>query len=451
MIFKVLILLFLIMAQSYAADTTAYRFSRDVVYEGHSQQVLLAVPLDAAVYAGSKVDFSDLRVLNSDGVETPYRIQTISDSKTVIKRLPVRASKPVMEKAGEGGIVVFVDLEPDEIAIVNGLTVVTKQRDFEYQLNVQGSEDGQHWHTLADNAPIYDYSRFMTFGNRDIELSENNDRYFKITVENAVQTQAAQLMELTRSLQGGHELQHEEKIDIHRKPLHIEGIELWRTETETIPKAERRFEYPLSDVKISQDVEKKLTLIDIEAQFLPLTGLDIKVSTPNFSRKVEVQIPQQQGIETHMSTIGRATLEALHFKDLNREYTQIFFPEQRRLHYQVVIHNQDNPPLSIDQVSGIGPGYQLLFLPQAGQDYRLLYGADKAQLPRYETAPIQELLRKGYQTTKANLGPQNLASTDLERFDLAALLNSNAFLGAVISAMVLVLAWSLYRIGKRIN
>ena len=451
MIGKIISFGFLLFSHAYAGEPLAQRFSRDVVYQEQAQQVLLAVPLDTAVYAASATDFRDLRLIDSHDVETPYWLQKIGGSRAVIKRLAVRSAKPKLEKSGEDGIIVTVDLEKDESAHVDGLTVVTSQRDFEYALQVQGSEDGQNWRPLLQNGMIYDYSRFMNFGNRDIELPGNAYKHFKIIVAKAVQTQVAELLEMTRSLQQGQELQRDEKIDMRSKPLHIERIELWHNETETVAENERRFDYPIADFSVSRDADKQITQIDINAQLLPLNGFELKVATPNFSRFAEVQVPFKQGIETRIRTIGSGTLEALHFKDFVREQTALHFPEQRRQQYLIVIHDQDNPPLQVDGVSGIGLGYQLLFLPQPGQTYQLRYGAETAEMPHYDIAPIQELLRRGYQSLPASLGPETAIAAQQAGFDLAKLLDSDAFLVAVMIVMVMVLGWSLYRIGKRVG
>jgi hypothetical protein len=140
----------------------------------------------------------------------------------------------------------------------------------------------------------------------------------------------------------------------------------------------------------------------------------------------------------------------LHFQDINHEQSTVSFPEQRQPHYRIVIHDQDNPPLEIASVSGVGNGYQLLFLPQPGKSYQLHYGSDKAEPPRYDTAPIQELLRRGYQSTAAALGPEAALSVE-DMLDFSNWLNSKLFLGVAIGLMVLVLAWSLYRVSKRLG
>ncbi|MGY6276480.1 hypothetical protein [Methylomonas sp. MgM2] len=451
MIGKVIGFGILLFSEVQAEEPAAFRFSREIEFQTQAQSALMAVPLDSAVYAATAEDFRDVRLIDETNTEIPYWLQKIAGTKTVTKRLPVRSSKPWLEKQGEDGIVVTLELEPDEVANVDGMTVITPLRDFEYELQVFGSEDGRNWQPLVDKAMIYDYSRFMTVGNRDIELPGNNYKYFKISVAKAIDTQQSALVELTRSLDGRQEMQREEKLDLHNRPLHIERIELWHEETETVAENEQRFDYPLADFKVSRDDRQKLSLIDIDARLLPLKGFELKVATPNFNRHALVQIPAQQGLETQMSTIAEGNIEALNFRDIKREQTQLYFPEQRRQQYRVAIQDNDNPPLKIDGVAGLGPGYQLLFLAEPRQTYRLLYGAEKAELPQYDTAPIHELLRRGYQATNAGLGSEKANAEIKDTFDMIKLLNSNAFLVFVISLMVLVLGWSLYRVSKRVG
>jgi len=451
MIIKIALLVGLLLTEAVAADALAYRFTRPIVQGDDGGQALLAIALDSPVYAASADDFRDLRLIDQDGVETPYLLQKIASRKTVIQRLPSSSQTPALQKTGDDGIVVTTSLNKDA-ANADGLRVVTEQRDFEYNLQIQGSDDGKDWRLLVDNAVIYDYSRYMAVGDREVSLPANSCRHFRIVVAKATQTHAAELLKLTRTLREGEEQQRSERLDLRHEPLHIERIEFWHNKPETQAETEQNFDYPVAAFKISHDAEHKVSIIDIETERQPLTGFMLQTGTPNFSRYAEVQIPQQHGIETRMQAIGKATLEALHFQDISREQTTVTFPQQRQSRYRLVIQNQDNPPLAINAVNGIGHGYQLLFLPQAGKNYRLQYGADEVkQLPLYDTAPIRELLRRGYPITVAALSPETAVAETEDRLDLGKLLNSHVFLGVAIALMVLVLAWSLYRLSKRLG
>lgn len=448
MIAKTALLLCLALTAVAADQTLPQRFSRAVLRTGQDQ-ALLAVTLDSAVYAASAVDFRDLRLTDQNGVETPYLLQKITGQKTVVRRIPSAGKIVSLNRSGETGIELVAELDKSA-AVADGLTIVTAQRDYEYLLQIFGSADGKTWQTLAENARIFDYSRYAQIGNSDIELPANRYRQFKLVVAQASQTRSDGLMELTRTFANGSEQQRSESLELHSEPLHIDRIEFWQKVTETVADAEQRFDYPVA-FKIGQDAALKASVIDIDSKRQPLTGFRVQSFSPNFNRRAEVQISESQGLETHTRSLGQTYLQALHFQGFNRDQTAIEFAEQRRERYRIVIYNDDNPPLHINSVAGIGNGYRLLFLAQPGLSYQLGYGADKAEAPRYDVAPIQELLRRGYQASGAELGEEIALAPPEPEFDWAQWVNSRWFLGLAIALVALVLAWSLFKIGKRIG
>jgi hypothetical protein len=449
MIARIVLAAALLTAQTAGAETPAYRFSRPIEWRGAGQEELLAVPLDSRIYAATRADFADLRIVDQNGVETPYLLEKVVETKTETSRLASKSELLGLKKKGAKAVEITLRLDKDAVA-ADGLTVHTPLVNFEHRLQVFGSVDGENWTQLVKDAEIYDYSRYMVVSNRDVSLPANSYRQFKVVVEEAVQTREADLLELTRTFRGGKERERSERVDIQRIPLHIENIAFWHNRTDVLPETEKKFVYPVAGFKVSQDAENQATVIDVTTLREPLTGFALQTPVRNFNRVAAVLIPVKYGIETRMQEIGSATLESLHFRDINRDQSGVSFPEQRREDYRIVIRDQDNPPLDIAAVTGIGNGYSLLFLPLQGKTYSLRYGMEKAELPRYDTAPIQELLRRGYRSVSVSLGSE-AAVPVVETWDFARLLNSKPFLGAVVALMVAVLAWSLVRAGRRIE
>ncbi len=424
-------------------------YSRAVSFSEPGQPQLLAIQLDNAIYAHSAADFRDLRLLDQNGVETPYLLQKVASRQTVTQRIASPSEPAKLEKSGDQGIVLTVALSRDAQP-ADGFSLITGQRDFEYDLAVQGSNDGQIWQTVLEHAAIFDYSRYMQFANHDVSLPGNSYRWFKIRIAQAAQSRATDILQLTRTLQGEQEQQRSEAVQVIREPLHIERIEFWHQHSETQVQAEQSFEYPLTDYQIIEDREHKLSLVDIHAQRQPLTAIQLKAITPLYSRRAELQIQQSTGLDKRMQTLASAALESVKFRDFQREQNRIQFPMQRQTHYRLVIANQDNPPLQISDLTGSGPGYQVLFLPQPGSQYELRYGDESQQFPRYDTAPLQELQRHGYAYVLAQLAAETPPARYENNMDWRVLLNSRLFLTGAILVMVLVLGWSLYRVINRL-
>ncbi|MDP2903482.1 MAG: hypothetical protein Q8N96_10305 [Methylovulum sp.] len=172
MLAKILLLVCLLSAQSYAAEAPAYRLSRAVVRQDDGAQALLAVALDDAVYAASADGFYDLRLSDQNDVETPYLLQKIVDRNTAVQRVASPSETLDLQKTGADGISITASLAKDA-ADADGLSIITAQHDFEYTLQIQGSSDNKAWQMLTDNAVIYDYSRYMAIDKRDIDLPPN--------------------------------------------------------------------------------------------------------------------------------------------------------------------------------------------------------------------------------------------------------------------------------------
>lgn len=153
---KIVLLFSLFLTQAIAAEPPVFRFSRPIILQDDGRQILLAVALDDLIYASSNQDFRDLRITDQDGAETPYLLQKIILSKTVIQRQSSPSEIQTLQKTDDDGIVVTVSLDNDA-ANADGLTVVTAQHDFEYHLQIHGSIDGTTWKLLVENAIIYDY------------------------------------------------------------------------------------------------------------------------------------------------------------------------------------------------------------------------------------------------------------------------------------------------------
>ncbi len=434
-----------------SAEALNQRFSREALLDEQAQDSLAAIDLDAEVYANSLTNFQDLRLLDQQDTETPFWLKEIADSQTVTRRINVSSEITQLNKSSTQGFEVIAKIKRDNVT-ASGVTIITPQRNFEYALTILGSAQGEKWQILLEKAVIYDYSQFMDFDKRDIELPPNQFRFFKFVLSDTVTTGRIGLSKLKTILKGGRQQERQETVLLSHKALHIDAIKFWRNQTETRNNIKRRFEYPIDTYKVFQNKDEKQTIIDIEARLLPLNGFQLAIAGANFSRSVELQTPVQQGVETRMQTLSRGKLEALHFKDFHREQLTLKFPGQRREKYRLIVFNDDNPPLKIEGVIGLGFGYQLLFFARPEYRYQLLYGAVKAAKPVYDIVPIQELLSKGYQGAQGKLADvSKLPESKVTDYGLKELLDSEVFLGLVMTLMILVLIWSIFQVSKHIS
>ena len=193
----------------------------------------------------------------------------------------------------------------------------------------------------------------------------------------------------------------------------------------------------------------------------PLTSFTLQSPDRNFLRRatVEVQAPRttrqfgepRETIE--WSAVGSATLLNIQFRSVNRQEMKVPFSEERQSSYRIVIENQDNPPLDISGVTAEGAQYRVVFLAKAGGNYRVVYGSPQAAAPKYDAVSVLSALRESNPVVVAALGPQlnNSGYGGEPTGGIGGLLNNWYFLGAAIGLMVVVLAWGLFRAGRRLE
>jgi len=444
-------LLWAVASSALAAEPAAFRYAKAIEKTASAQDEILAALLDSQVYATSRDGFPDLRVLDEHGVETPYLLEKVQETRNETTRDWRKGEVISLENTHGNRLEIRLRLDQDA-PTADGLSVDTPLKNYEHQVTVFGSQDGQNWSPLVVNAAIFDYSRHMDVSNRDVPLPPNSYRQLKVIIEEAVQTREPEFLELTRRMRQGAETERRERTDIQRVPLRIDRIEWWHNVTKPLRTAERKFDYPVVSFAAQTDTDTHSTIVTVQTRREPFTGLSLQTANRNFSRPAAVQIPLREGVQTRWREIGGATIQSLRFRDIDREQLTIAFPEQRQETYRIVIRNDDNPPLDITGIRAQGNGYRLVFLAAPGKTYRLHYGADELEAPRYDTARVLDTLRTGYQPVEARLGGEIAAAAVSEApFDFARLLNSKLFLGAVVVLMVIVLTRALFAAGKRIE
>jgi hypothetical protein len=166
-----------------------------------------------------------------------------------------------------------------------------------------------------------------------------------------------------------------------------------------------------------------------------------------------VQVPVIHGVRTQWVEVGRGQVSLVDFGGYHKETLGISFPEQREAEYRIVIHNEDNPPLEVTGMKARGSAYRAIFLAAENETYRLGYGSEEAESPRYDAAVVLAPLRQGQSLSVATLSKETTIAAAARSPMLAArnIINNAAFLTCVVLVLVLVLGWALFWAVRRIN
>lgn len=445
------ILAVLAVAREACGAEAAFQFSKEVRSPKLEQEELLAVALDSDVFAATQDTLADVRLSDAAGKPIPYLLRkaqtTIAGREK--KTWPARRFSA---RPQDDGLVITVELDKDD-PHPNGLTIVSPLRNFEQRASVETSADAVEWTPVGEETVIFDYSRYLDVRNDSISFPETARRSFRIIIDDVTVEQRSELRAFARRLEGDQERERTELSAVERRPFRIDRIDFWREVEKQQVTGDEKAKYPATGHHVDHDAKNHRTIVQFDSRRQPLTTLKLKTADRNFSRHAAVEVKEVHGAARRWREIGSGTLSRIDFKSFRREHLTISFPQARQTQYRFVIDDRDSPPLAIEGIEAEGDVYELVYLAIPGERYHLIYGSLDAEAANYDTAAIQELLRSGFQPTRAELGSEGPSpgAGQPARIRPSELINNPLLLGTVILLLMVVLGWGLYRAMQRID
>lgn len=431
-----------------AAEAPMFRWQRDVELPEIIETTAVAAPLDEPFYAATRDGWPDVRLFDSRGNVVAFLIRAATETKPRTDRRSWVAEQTAARVESDGSLVVELALREKE-PVPTGMRIVTPLRDFEHQVRVESSADGLTWVAAGPPAVIFDYSQFVDARSDTAPFTAGDHRRFRFLIADVTAEQESQLLELHRRLRGGAEAERTERTTIARRPFRVDRVEFYRDEVLPQATETKLVTYQPARLLQSEDEKRQRTLVMIDAGRQPVTGIAVQTDDANFSRGIAIEAEVEEASGLHQSeTSGMLTRFAV--GSLQRDELTVKIPEVRAVRYRVAIKNGDSPPLTIRGVELSGPLYELLFLASPGEKYRLDYGSPDAEPGKFDTAALEEVLRRE--------GPPNLAGAlAAARENLEAPTarwrpwNDRNVLISAIVALTLLLGMGLWQAGRRMD
>lgn len=440
---------------TYAADTVGRKHLTLPQFEGEE---LVAIVVDSDVYARSRANYPDVRLLDSaTDQEIPYLIRRAQTKRSRKVQQVWHPEDLAVKPLDDGGLEIrFRSDRKRHPRAPQGIRFISPLTNFEHHVRVEVSDDGTEWRTVVDDGLIFDYSQFMDVRNLAIEplnLGDDQPEFYRLTIADVTQEQQSQLLELTRSLSGEDETNRTERVTINRQPFRIDRIDLWIDEVRDDVVDDKEQEYPLTIDRTEQDAESKATHIYLKSRREPLTEMTVVTPSRNFSRAARVEVRGESAGADTWHSIGTWNLSRIDFRTLKRESLTMSIPNEiRATEYRLTIDNGDNPPLDVTEVTANGHVYEVVFLATSGKQYDLTYGNEKIAAPNYDTAAIAASLQEGFAPLIATLGEESLVEPAVVPESYWKWLVNNTWaMTAIIGVLVLVLAAALYRATRHLE
>jgi len=369
----------------------------------------LAIPDD--VFGRISHDYSDIRIYGitsgKDTLEAPYMLQP-SKEKVTINELKFNL---INCSNNENGYYFTFELNKEDI--VNELLLDFAQHNFDWKINLEGSQNQQEWFSITKDYRILSIKNEQTdFRFTTIKFPDSKYRYFRLLIKT------------------------------HQKPeLKTAKILLKEVITGNI----RNFK--TDSLTITQIKKYKQTVLNIKLAFVaPVSSIKINVKSKfDFYRPINIQylsdsVKTTQGWVYIYDELTDSTLNSL-------DTAEFKFSSTLMRKFKITIQNYDNTPLNIGSVEVKGFDYELVGRFDSKATYYLVYGNKDAVKPQYDIEKF---------TTNI---PTDLVSVEVEKEQkivqgnvpqTEALFQNKIWLWAVMGLIIVVLGWfTLKMIGKK--
>ena len=431
-------------------DASDYPFMKhlDPAGEDESHGELGSCEIDEEMFSGVERSFANLRLVDDGAREVPVVVRRRATAKKRVHEETIASETVSFETSSTNRVEIRLKVKEEGNPAATAVVLKSKVRNFEKQVSVFGSHDGLEWKVIAENMPIFDYSRFIDVRNERINFEPSAFPFFKLEISNISESHQSPLTRIARETRGGALASEVERTSFQRSDFRIEKIELIQKKTST-RYADLKRVYSTENLLSEIDDENKQSLVTFDTARTPLTRLSVQVDSSNFNRAILLEGSDDEGKKPKWQRILSTRIGRISLGSFRQEKTSIDLGgEQRFRHYRLTIDNLDNPALVIQGVRAEGPAYELVFYRSSHGQYHALYGAKAAYLPKYD---IGSVLTKAKDAETVKYGLKQQEDNPGFRTGRGTGLDGKKMMVVAILAMVAVLFWLVLKTVKHVE
>ncbi|MBT3191203.1 MAG: hypothetical protein HN341_01480 [Verrucomicrobia bacterium] len=433
-------------AQAKPADLAVYPHARHLVPESRSAEALGSFVLDSEVFAGTRNDFANMRIVDDAGTEIPFlvRARTEAVTSTSDRVIPTRV-EAIRELPGNR---IEIEVSRRGPAIVSQeIDLSTRLRNFEKLVTIHGTTDGNSWSEIASGVPVVDYSRFIDYQKTRIPFTSGAYKRLRLVVSDVTLERELPFKKKVREALHGKIKSEFVETSFKTEDFRIDSFRLLGRRTrETGQRAVTR-KTPIGDFQVAQDGSK--TIITFAANREPVGGIRIETPSVNFSRPMLVE-GRSGGGGGGFKSLFRGVYSHIAIGDVQRDRCTLSLAiPSRCVEWRITIDNRDSPALDISGVWVEEQVNEAVFLGTQTANYRVVYGGSSTVLPRYDVATI--LSTVGRSPVAAYRLGESLENLAYERSCWRLQVGGKAVLSGAILMMVLALGWGIAVAAKKVD
>ncbi len=347
----IIVFLFLVASVGVASadfDKSKWLYGKEIRLEPFGVKRVASFSLDNDVFDNSK-GLSDLRIINSAGVETPYKL-VVDSTNTSRQTFGVKITNLGSREGDYTQMILDLGREGESH---NNLTLTTSAINFRRQVEVEASADSVNWLVVKkanEGGYIYDYSVDFKAQNTTVNYPDTTYRYLRVKI-----------------------------IDNGEAPLKITGAMVYRN----VFQGSREVFYT-PKIEKSEDKDKRSSsyVLDLEAKGIPSSKISFSSKNENFNRRVSLEGSNDR---QNWSNINNSDVIFNYNtpKFIGAKST-IAYPESNYRYLKLTVFNRDDQPISLTDFKVSGVLRKVLFEAEPNTTYKLFYGNNKARFAEYD-------------------------------------------------------------------
>ena len=343
------------------------------------------------IYENSKNNLGDIRIIDKNGKEVPYVIETGKEQEKHSEKIVAKAKiDEVLTKKDKMEFIVKFNSDSSLKDIIGNRLELIPSKNFYTEYTLLGSNNGTDWEQIT-SGEIY---KTPDKANLTIEFSEKRYEFYKIVTPL-------------------------DKGNIFSEAI----LKLSNNEAGKLKTVGTKLDY-----KVEQ--EGKSTILKIKSKFLPLKNIVLDVND-EFQRNYAVRSGDNFYAEGIISKVGEKSNLVVNLENIPK-LSEII----------VEIKNGDNSPLKINRVTGNYVPDRIVFRAIEGEDYKITFGDENLNKPEYDIVEFADSIKERDEVLVGKLekseGNNISKSKDYTVY-------YNVFIGFVV---IVLIGFTIRKIGK---
>jgi hypothetical protein len=304
------------------------------------------IPITPKVAGYLLPGFSNLRIQDRSDQETPYFVR---------KEVPVRQTEKFQEYEVERyktKVSTELILKNPNRKPINNIHLKMRNADVTKQATLSGSDDHKSWFAIKERfnlSPVDGGNG--TFEMRVLDFPMSNYLFYSLRISDSLNA-----------------------------PINILTAGYYEANTEN----GQYTEVPRK-ISFSTDLKKKLSMITVSfdtIQYVDRIDLSLKGKQQYFLRRASLEEMRERNLKKGRGEKYPYTLNE--FEVSSTHPTQIDIPDSRFREFQIVIDNDDNPPLELVSLQAYQLNRYLITWLSSGSEYVIKIGGESLLAPSYD-------------------------------------------------------------------